>query len=77
MNANMKTKTTVLAAAVLLAACTKTVWLKPPCPPVRECVMPSARLETNEDLARAYLETRHELAMCKIARDTLAGCLAG
>lgn len=76
MKAKLKTQVWAGVTAVLLAACAKPVYVKPPCPAVPECRMPSAPLETNEDLARAFVETRHELAMCKIARDTLAGCVS-
>lgn len=69
----MKTPAAVLF--LLSAACAAPQTVPPACPTVPECRLPSAAVETNQDLARAYLGIRHELKLCKTARDTLAACL--
>lgn len=64
--------------AVLLAACVpkpEIRYVGVECPPVPQCVRPQAEINTNADLARAYIETDAELEKCTIYRDTLQKCI--
>lgn len=74
----MKPVIAALAAAAL-AACApvSTRRVAVLCPSVPACVHPAADIQTNADLARAYLDTGAALDACKLARDTLQACIDG
>lgn len=72
----MKPIAAILAAA-MLAACT-TPAAPPPrlyCPIVPPCTRQEMPMNTNGELAAAYLQRDAELQQCTIALDTLQACL--
>lgn len=65
--------------ATLLVSCSTTEPLPKPfkmdCPPVAMCTDKEYSILNNEDLAMAFVDTKQELRMCKIAKETLEQCI--